>query len=77
MHVVDEAAAQLRDREVVGADEADGVGCEQGVHDALGSDEAIAGVRSLKQLVEEKEERWPLRCKIANVAKTRDFGVKA
>ncbi len=52
-------AGQMGEGEVVGADEADGSGFEEGVDYAFGSDEAVFGVGALEEFVEEEEE-WRL-----------------
>jgi hypothetical protein len=71
------AASDVGEGEIVGADEADSAGVQQGLDDAFGSDEAVLRVCPLEEFVEEKEDRGMLFGEVADVTQASDLGVEA
>jgi hypothetical protein len=69
--------ADVGEREVVSANEANGAACEESADDAFGSDEAVFGVGALEEFVEEKEDGRTTFCEVADLAEAGDFGIEA
>ena len=67
---------EVGEGEVVGADEADGSGFEEGADYAFGADEAVFGVGALEEFVEQEEEWGLVLGEVAEVAETGDLGVE-
>jgi len=70
-------SADVGEREVVRADEANCAAREQGTHDAFCTGEAVFRVCPLEELVEQEEDRGLLFGEVADVAQAGDLGVEA
>src|SRR5271156_3063843 len=69
--------ADVGEREVVGANEANCAACEESADDAFGPDEAVFGVGALEEFVKEKEDGRTTFGAIADLAEAGDFGIEA
>src|ERR1700722_15301455 len=80
MHVPQRAGretANVRQGEIVSADEADRARRHKSSHNALGTGETILGVGSLQELVQQKEERRAVVQQGVDLSQSGDFGVEA
>lgn len=77
---VDGAAAYLvgdtRKGKIVGADDAEGTAVDEAAHDEFGAGEAVVGVCSGKQFIEEEENRSAVLGEIGDALQFLDFGIE-